>query len=146
MLRLPGHEGVQSAAASVCPTAAPVKMFAVSAVETPLPMLTDATGRIYVLREDRDAVLSGSLAPSPLVLHVNVGDCIQVRLTSETQAGMVSFHADMLAFDPRDSSGVAAGRNPEQAVPLGLSRTYTYFAHPDVGPTTALVRDWGNVL
>src|SRR5690606_35019373 len=28
----------------------------------------------------------------------------------------------------------------------GESRTYTYYAHPEVGETVALVRDWGNVL
>ncbi len=53
----------------------------------------------------------------------------------------------MLAFDPRDSAGVEVGRNGVgQAVPPGASRTFTFYAHPDVGETTALLRDWGNVL
>ena len=90
--------------------------------------------------------MSGSQAVEPIVLHVNVGDCIAVSLTNETADGPVSFHADMLAFAPMESQGVAAGVNPPKAVGPGETRTYTYFAHPEVGETTALVRDWGNVL
>ena len=108
-------------------------------------MLGGLLGKIYVLQSDKEAVLSGSEAPEPLVLHVNIGDCISVRLTNETE-GPVSFHVDMLAYDPRDSQGVSAGFNPAQTVAGGESRTLTYFAHPQVGETVALVRDWGNVL
>ncbi|MGH9281923.1 MAG: hypothetical protein ACRD0S_03190, partial [Acidimicrobiales bacterium] len=94
---------------------------------------------------DRPGVVSGAVPPRPLVLHVNEGDCIRVDLANAT-AGPVSFHADMLAFDPMGSGGVAAGRNPPQAVPPGQQRTSTFYAHPEVGETVALVRDWGNVL
>jgi hypothetical protein len=76
---------------------------------------------------------------------VNVGDCVEVQLTNET-VEPVSFHADMLAYDPRDSGGVEAGSNAPQAVAPGETRTYRYYAHPDVGETVALVRDWGNVI
>src|SRR5205823_3458166 len=82
----------------------------------------------------------------PLTLHVNVGDCIAVTLANETQSGPVTFHADMLAYDPMDSSGVEAGFNPAAAVAPGETRTYRFFASPTVGETTALVRDWGDVL
>ena len=58
----------------------------------------------------------------------------------------MSFHADMLAYDPRESLGIAAGFNPDQSVAPGDSRTYTFFAHPEYGEGAALVRDWGNVL
>ena len=54
----------------------------------------------------------------------------------------------VLAYDPQDSQGVAVGNNggqPQLALP-GESRTYTFYAHPEVGETTALIRDWGNVL
>src|SRR5207245_1215552 len=82
-----------------------------------------------------------------LVLHVNVGDCLVVRLTNRTRQGGVSLHADMLAFDPQDSAGVMAGRNAaSQTAAPGESRNYTYYAHPQVGETTALLRDWGDVL
>jgi hypothetical protein len=58
----------------------------------------------------------------------------------------VSIHPDQLAFDPATSAGVAAGREPPQSVAPGESRTYTWFASPEVGPTTALLRDWGDVV
>ena len=48
--------------------------------------------------------------------------------------------------DPTDSQGVSAGLNTPQAVFSGDARTYTYYAHPEVGEIAALVRDWGNVL
>ena len=71
---------------------------------------------------------------------------MQVRLGNRLEEGRVSFHADRLAYDPRDSMGIAAGFNPDQSVAPGESRTYTFFAHPDYGEGAALVRDWGNVL
>ena len=158
--KLPGYESLPAPAGSVCPAAAPVREFAVSAVETAMPMLGGADGKIYVLAKDREAVLSGSSAPEPLVLSANVGDCVHITLTNETKTGPVSFHTDMLAFDPTRSMGVNAGFNSlgsnsgdsnsgealDQTVPPGESRTFTYFAHPEVGETVALVRDWGNVL
>ena len=95
---------------------------------------------------DRADVVSGAKAPEPLVLRANVGDCIKVRLTNELLEGRVSFHADMLAYDPKDSLGIAAGYNPDQAIAPGGTKTYTFFAHPEYGEVAALVRDWGNVL
>jgi len=143
---LPGHEVVPAPAAAICPPGAPARELAVSAIEAPLPMLGGSPGRIFVADEDEAATRSGARPPEPLVLHVNVGDCVRVRLTNTLSDTAVSFHADMLAFDPRDSAGVAAGTMPPQAVAPGASRTYTYYASPEVGETVALVRDWGDVL
>ena len=110
-------------------------------------MLAGKPGKVYALESDVEAILTQQQVPDPLVLHVNVGDCIEVHLTNRTSAGSVSLHADMLAFDPRDSAGVEVGRNSGvQTVAPGNSRTYTFYAHPEVGETTALLRDWGNVL
>jgi len=130
----------------VCPAGAPRKRFDVSAIEVPLPMLGGAPGRVYALRDDAGALRSGKRVAEPLVLHVGVGDCVVIELTNELPSGRVSFHADMLAADPRTSAGVTAGRNAEQTVAPGGTRTYTYYAHPAIGETVALVRDWGDVL
>ena len=143
--KLPGHTAIPPLASSVCAPNAPLKEFHIAAIEIPLPMLGGTRGKLYVLQADVESVRLGARAPEPLVLHVNVGDCIKVQLDNET-GGPVSFHADMLASDPMDSQGVAAGFNPPQTVAPGQSRTYTYFAHPEIGETTALVRDWGNVV
>ena len=98
-------------------------------------MLGGSRGLAYVLEQDRTAVLAGSRPPEPLVLHVNVGDCLEIRLRNETEAP-VSLHADLLAYDP-----AAAGPVPPDAV-----GGYTFFAHPEVGETAVLLRDTGNVL
>lgn len=143
--RLPGHETVPKAAETVCPENAPLKRFAVAAIETPLAMLRGGRGKVYVLTEDQAAVESGAQAAEPLVLHANVGDCLKLDLTNATTSA-VSLHADMLAFDPQTSYGVGAGNDPTQAVAVGATRTFTFFASPEVGETTALLRDWGNVL
>ena len=131
--------------ASVCPVNAPKKEFNIAAIQLPLPMLKGEAGLTYVLQDDKAAVFSGSKAPDPLVLHVNVGDCVLVHLTNEI-GSPVSFHADMLAYNPTDSQGVDAGHNPSQVIAPGEARLYTYYASPQVGETVALVRDWGNVL
>ena len=36
--------------------------------------------------------------------------------------------------------------DPPQTVAPGATRSYTYYAHPEIGETAALVRDWGDVL
>ena len=146
MQKLPGHESIPAPAEAVCPADAVVKSFAVSAVDVPLPMLHGDMGKIYVLDSQWEELSSGTIAPEPLVLHVNVGDCIQVSLTNTTEDGPVSMHADMLAYDPRDSQGIAAGFGLVQAAMPGETRAYTFYAHPEIGETVAMVRDWGNVL
>ena len=139
---LPGREAPATPAPSVCPAGSPERRFAVDAVDVPLPMLDGKPGKAFVLAGPRP---NPPEVPEPLVLHVNVGDCLRVDLTNRTAKGPVSMHPDQLAFDPSDSAGVAAGREPAQAVAPGATRTYTWFASPEVGPTTALLRDWGDV-
>jgi hypothetical protein len=83
----------------------------------------------------------------PLTLHVNVGDCVKVTLKNELKGSRASFSADALAFDPKDSHGVNVGNNPgDQTVAPGQSRIYTFYAHPELGETAALVWDWGNFI
>ena len=146
---LPGREITPPPAASVCPVNAPVRHFSVAAIDTTLPMLAEVSppraAKVFVLDSDEQLVRSGARGADPLVLHVNVGDCIAVTLHNDTKGGPVSLHPDQLAFDPATSAGVAAGREPDQAVAAGQSRTFTWFASPAVGVTTALLRDWGDV-
>jgi FtsP/CotA-like multicopper oxidase with cupredoxin domain len=85
--------------------------------------------------------------PMPLTLHVNVGDCVKVTLKNQLKNGRASFSADALAFDPKDSHGVNVGNNPgDQTVAPGQSRTYTFYAHPELGEAASLVWDWGNFI
>jgi hypothetical protein len=133
--RLPGRETIPPPAASACPTGAPRREFAVAAVEAPLPMLGGVRGKLYVMQADKAALRSGARPPEPLVLHVNVGDCILVNVSNET-VGPVSFHADLPAADPQAPA----------VVPPDETRRYSYFAHPEIGETAALVTDRANFL
>lgn len=143
--RLPSHADVPAPPPSVCPAGALQRRFSVDAVQTPLPMLDNAPGKIYVLDADRAALQSKQAKPEPLVLHVNVGDCVQVSLRNDTP-GPVSFHTDLLAANPADSGGVAAGYEPAQSAAPGGTRAYTFYASPKVGEVVSMVRDWGDVL
>lgn len=143
---LPGHEAPVVAPTAVCPATAPVRRFDVVTAEVALPMLNARKGKIFVLAADAEAVRSGAKAPEPMVLHVGVGDCVQLRLTNDASTGAVSIRCDLLASDPLTSGGVAAGRDPVQTVGPGRSRTYTYFASPEVGETVSTVRDGGDVV
>lgn len=125
---LPDRGPPRASSATVCPAGAPVKDYSVAAVGAPLPMLDGGIGKLYVLQADKAATLDGSRAPEPLVLHVNLGDCVTVELSHETGDGAVSFHVDMLDYNPMDSGGIEAGVDPPQAVAPGQTRTYTYFA------------------
>jgi hypothetical protein len=97
-------------------------------------------GKVYVLRDGGKAA-----RPEPLVLHVAVGDCVVVDLANETD-GPVSFHADLLAYAPGSSGGVAAGQSPDRSVAPGARGTFTFYADPEVGEGVALVRDFGDPL
>jgi hypothetical protein len=144
--RLPGHERPETSTLTVCPSTAPVKEFPLAAIEVSLPMLTGEKGKVYVLEQDKADVISGKQAPQPLVLHINVGDCLRVRLRNDLSSGRVSFHADRLVYAPNDSQGIAVGNAPDQSVGPGEERVYTFFAHPELGEGASLVRDWGNVI
>ncbi|MDP9320328.1 MAG: hypothetical protein M3P16_04445 [Chloroflexota bacterium] len=141
---LPGRSPPAPGSAAVCPAGAPEKRFAVSAIETPLQMLGGAMGRVFALRDDAAAISRGERPADPLVLHVNLGDCVRVELTNALPSGAVSFHADQLAFDPQ-SSGVPAGRDATAPVGPSETKAFTFFAHPAIGETTALVRDFADV-
>ncbi|MCC6168017.1 MAG: hypothetical protein IT329_12400, partial [Caldilineaceae bacterium] len=144
--KLPGHEETPKAATALCPVDAPRIRFDVAAAQAPLPMLGGKMGKLYVLQQDKQAVQAGDQTAEPLVLHVNVGDCIELQLTNELADGPVSFYVAGLSADPQTSLGIQAGYNLTQTVAPGASRVYTYFAHPEVGETVALVRDGGNLL
>ena len=110
-------------------------------------MLGAEPGRAFVEASQLDAVVSGARTPTPLVLRAAVGDCIEISLHNQLPAGAspVSLHADGVAYDPADSGGVEAGNNPPQTVPVGSTRTYTFFAHPEYGTGAAMLRDGGDL-
>jgi hypothetical protein len=46
-------------------------------------------------------VKAGELKPSPLTLHVNVGDCLKINLKNEMAKAQAGFHVDTMVFDPK---------------------------------------------
>jgi len=167
LMKLPagytGRNEIPTPSKSVCPENAPVKSFNVVAMDHDLKfnpkapdlievdferkiMTRNPAGKIYALEEDATKVAMG-LTPSPLTLHVNVGDCVKINLKNKMANSRASFSAFSLAFDPKDSLGANVGNNPgDQTIGPGGSRTYTYYAHPFNGEITSLVWDFGNVM
>jgi hypothetical protein len=161
---LPSREEIPASAKEVCPSDAPVKNFSVSAIDYAMKFnktmpetlevdlgrslkLGNPTGKVYVLDDEVTAVKGGMLQPNPLVLRVNVGDCIKIKLTNKMAKERAGLHADMLAFDPKDSMGINVGNNPgDQTIGPGQSKTYTFYAHPEYSENGALIQDWGNVV
>jgi len=129
---------------TVCPATAPVREVAVSAVAVPLPMLAGGPGAAFVPTSAAEEVRSGRRAVTPLVLRARVGDCLRVTLANALTDQRVSLHADLLAADPADGGGVAAGAMPDRSVPPGGTGTTLLYASPEVGETVALLRDQGD--
>ena len=161
---LPSREEIPASAKEVCPSDAPVKQFSVSAIDYALKYNTsipeaiemdlgrsarfaNPAGKIYLLDGEVTSVKNGTVRPNPLVLHVNVGDCIKIKLTNKMEKERAGLHADMLAFDPKDSMGINVGNNVgDQTLGPGQSKGYTFYAHPEYGENVALIQDWGNVI
>ena len=147
LMPLPDVPVTTAASGDVCPLDAPLRTFDVHAVSVPLPMLKGAAGLTYVLARDVAAVTSGQAEPRPLVLHIAVGDCLEVRLSNDTDAGDVSFHADgLLVADPLSDAGIDVGVNPPQTTAPGATRTYRLYADPTFGQSTVLITDAGDPL
>ena len=118
-----------------CPVGAPLKVFEIVAIQLPIIYNNqgwhDPEGRIFVLKEDEEAVLSGKKEPEPLVIRANEGDCIEVRLTNKlpleiggnafqlkTETTEAGYHIHLVKFDTITSDGSANGwNNDSSAIP-----------------------------
>jgi hypothetical protein len=120
---LPGRERMTPAGGAVCPAGAPRRGFALEAREVQRPGETD--GFTFSLRDDPAA------PAQPLVLHANVGDCIEITLTDQRirREPPLSLRADLLSFDPAAEGASASGET-----------RHTFFASPQVGQTVAALQ------
>jgi hypothetical protein len=124
-----------------CPSSAPLKTFAVSAIEQPVA-IGAAARPAFVPTADAAAVTAGTLNPEPLSLHVAKGDCVEVTLRNQRPSTKVTFHVAELDRTPA-SSGVDVGFNPENAVSPGATRKYRYYADDEkIGSAT--ITDFGD--
>lgn len=121
-----------------CRTDENIKVFEIAAVQAKLVYNRfgwhDPQGRFFVLKEDIEKegtldnylskVESGEIRPDPLVIRVNAGDCIEIRLTNflpefiegsafqlKTLTDIVGYHIHLVKFDTIVSDGAANGWN-----------------------------------
>ena len=85
--------------------------------------VSDPDGKIFVLNEDKDAVLAGTKPRQPLAVRSNVQDCTEVLFTNEIPDSAdsngfskVNIHHYFMQFDPQASDGVITGFSYEQSV------------------------------
>ncbi|MFT7473833.1 MAG: FtsP/CotA-like multicopper oxidase with cupredoxin domain, partial [Verrucomicrobiales bacterium] len=102
--------------------------YPITAIDIPIQVSTDPIlgldpdGKVFVLSEDIDDVRNGIKSAQPLALRSNVGDCVNVTLTSQQEdvnhAGhaKVNMHTHFVQFDPRGSDGVITGFAYEQSI------------------------------
>jgi manganese oxidase len=102
-----------------------IREYPITAIEVALPLSdtkTDPEGHIFVLNEDKQAVLAGLKPAQPLALRSNVGDCVKIIFTNEIFGELtdsqpkVNMHTHFVQFDPQGSDGVISGMSYEQAV------------------------------
>lgn len=122
--------------ASPCATSAPVRAYDVSVFNQTLPTApqADTNGVMYSLTSDMAAIRAGTKRPEPLVLRVNQGDCLQVTLRNQIDAGTqyggerAGFDLGKLLYNPQVSAGSAVGLNPDTTVAAGQTITYRFAA------------------
>ncbi|MEE9278776.1 MAG: hypothetical protein V3V67_01245, partial [Myxococcota bacterium] len=94
-----------------------------SSAEGDLPPIVDKDGQIYVLHEEEAAIRANDELKIPLVLRANVGDCVDITLSSELPdyaenlySSKVNMHIHFVQFDTQASDGVITGMSYEQSV------------------------------
>ncbi|RHW37626.1 copper oxidase [Lysinibacillus yapensis] len=130
----------------------PVRFFDVSLIQMPIIYNKegwhDPEGRLYVLAEDEEAILSGRKKPEPLVIRANAGEAIRFRFTNKLpetiggnafqlvnrtyEAGM---HVHFVKFDVLVADGANVGWNYDSSVLPGETIEYQWFADVELKST-----------
>ncbi|MFQ5399230.1 MAG: multicopper oxidase domain-containing protein [Anaerolineae bacterium] len=121
-----GENGSATRPDGLCPVGAPNnRYYPITAIELPIQITdldTDPLGMLYVLSEEKADILSGVKPAEPLVIRSNVGDCMEIILTSEQLdanhggRAKVNLHNHFTQFDPQASDGVITGFSYEQSI------------------------------
>ncbi|WP_342535960.1 multicopper oxidase domain-containing protein [Sporosarcina sp. FSL K6-3508] len=117
----------------------------------------DPHGIIFALRKDMDAILKGKKKPEPLIIRANVGDTVDVTLTSMLKMDLfpfkdgvypyptvkeqafyppslrISLHPQLIDYDVKTSAGETVGFNGDQTVGPGEKRNYRWYVDIPVG-------------
>lgn len=103
------------------------RYYPISAIDIEVPVTAaanDPDGMIFVLNEDEDDIRNGLKPIEPLAIRSNVGDCVEVILTSRQADNVelnhgyskVNIHSHFVQFDTQASDGVITGMSYEQSV------------------------------
>ncbi len=117
------------------------RVFDIEAIELPIVYNRfgdhDPNGLMYVLKEDAEAVKREALVKfhqevpqpasrvQPLVIRVNLGDCVTVHFSHSLNRDL-SIHVQGLSYDVRTSDGASVGRNPDSTTRSAI--TYCWYA------------------
>jgi manganese oxidase len=134
----------------LCPAGATVRTYNITAITLPIKETSagdvDPNGQIFVLNEDRLAVLGGSKPAVPLAIRSNVGDCVAITLSSQLvdnaengNNSKVNMHTHFVQFDPQASDGVITGASFEQSVRPLATENRTLSAAAAAGATQVTV-------
>ncbi len=125
------------------------RSYPITAISVPVQVTDggiDNDGKIFVLNEDKAAVLAGTKPRQPLVLRSNVQDCTEVLFTNEipdsaasNNFSKVNIHHHFVQFDPQASDGVITGFSYEQSVRPYPTENRTLQANANAGAVTLSV-------
>lgn len=150
----PPSSGNVSDSADPCPRGQIPRIYSITAFDHTIPSspFPDTEGVVYALTADVAAIQSGQQEVEPLVLRVNQGDCVVIRLRNRIQSATptdpnvpspgslyggtrAGFDLGMLLRNPQNSGGAAVGLNPDTTVLAGQDGAYTFFADAPLGTT-----------
>jgi FtsP/CotA-like multicopper oxidase with cupredoxin domain/RNA polymerase-binding transcription factor DksA len=122
-----------------CPKDAPTRKYHVVGIQRDIVYNNagdhDLEGRMFVLAEDEEKVLNGSLRPRPLVIRANQGDCVEVTLENHLfnaeKPNSLSMHIHYVAYDPLGSDGTAVGWNYDEGTLPGEKIHYRWYANEE---------------
>jgi len=135
----------------LCPAAAPVRQYNITAITLPIQETAreqDPDGEIFVLNQDKNAVLAGTKPADPLVIRSNVGDCVAITFSSELNPDVqpkVNMHTHFVQFDPQGSDGVITGFNYETSIYNDSSEARTVRTATAAGATVVPVTNTTNL-
>ena len=139
----------------LCPAAASIKRYDVTAISVPIKETTretDEGGEVFVLNQDKNKVIAdagaGTKSPDPLAIRSNVGDCVALTFSSELtspEQPKVNMHTHFVQFDPQGSDGVITGFNYEQSIYADQVENRTSTGATGVGATKISVTNTTNL-
>ncbi len=136
-----GRPPVTTDPGNPCPAGSTPKAIAISAVDVPNSVQgtpgsggtsTSVTGVItaaYVLTSNA-ATARATGVTEPLVVHINVDDCLTVNFSNMRLTARASLNVGELSKSG-GSSGVNVGFDPEQTVLPGKQQTYKFYAESE---------------